>query len=386
LYSSGTTGLPKPIVHSHGGIVLEHLKAIALHCDLGPGDRFFWFTTTGWMMWNFLLGGLLVGSTAVLYDGSPAANDMTVLWRLAEQAGVTMFGASAAYVAACMKAGVEPARFDLSALRAFGSTGSPLPEEGFDWIYAHVKRDLWLVSLSGGTDVCTAFVGGCPLWPVYRGEIQARCLGADVQALDEDGAVLHDAVGELVVRQPMPSMPVFFWNDADMRRYRESYFEQYPGLWRHGDWVRVTPREGLVIYGRSDSTINRYGVRIGTSELYRAIEAVPDVLDSLIVDLEMLGRASYLPLFVVLREGVTLDQAIRQKINDAIRRALSARQVPDEIFQIAEVPRTLNGKKMEVPVRKILLGIPVERAAAPGSMANPAALHFFVALSARLGR
>jgi acetoacetyl-CoA synthetase len=386
LYSSGTTGLPKPIVHSQGGIVLEHLKSIALHCDLGPGDRFFWFTTTGWMMWNFLLGGLLAGSSVVLYDGSPAAENMAVLWQLAERAGVTLFGASAAYVAACMKSGVEPARFDLSALRTIGSTGSPLPEEGFDWIYAHVKRDVWLVSLSGGTDVCTAFVGGCPLWPVYRGEIQARCLGADVQALDEQGALLHDAVGELVLRQPMPSMPVFFWNDAGMRRYRESYFEHYPGLWRHGDWVRITPRDGLVIYGRSDSTINRHGVRVGTSELYRAIEAVPDVLDSLIVDLESLGRASYLPLFVVLREGVTLDDALKQRINDAIRLALSARQIPDEIFQIAEVPRTLNGKKMEVPVRKILLGVSLERAATPGSMANPAALDYFVALAARLRR
>ncbi len=386
LYSSGTTGLPKPIVHSHGGIVLEHLKAIALHCDLGPGDRFFWFTTTGWMMWNFLLGGLLTGCAAVLYDGSPALDNMGVLWRLVERAGVTMFGVSAAYVAACMKAGIEPARLGLSAMRAIGSTGSPLPEEGFDWIYARVKPDVWLVSLSGGTDVCTAFVGGCPLRPVYRGEIQARCLGADVQALDEQGAALHDAVGELVVRQPMPSMPVFFWNDADMRRYRESYFEHYPGLWRHGDWVRITPRDGLVIYGRSDSTINRHGVRVGTSELYRAIEAVPEVLDSLIVDLESLGQPSYLPLFVVLREGVALDDALKQRINEAIRRALSARQIPDEIIQVAEVPRTLNGKKMEVPVRNILLGVPAERAATPGSMANPAALDFFVALAGRRKR
>jgi acetoacetyl-CoA synthetase len=380
LYSSGTTGLPKPIVQSHGGIALEHLKAIALHCDLKPGDRFFWFTTTGWMMWNFLLGGLLSGVTAVLYDGSPGAEDMRVLWRLAAEARVTLFGVSAAYVAACMKSTVQPSEFDLSALRAVGSTGSPLSEEGFDWLYDNVKRDLWLVSLSGGTDVCTAFVGGNPLRPVYRGEIQCRCLGCDVQAFDDAGQPLSDAVGELVVTQPMPSMPIHFWNDPDHRRYRESYFEHYPGVWRHGDWVRITPRDGLVIYGRSDATINRHGVRVGTSEIYRAVEAVPDVLDALIVDLEMLNRPSFMPLFVVLRDGASLDDALVAKIKRAIRDALSARQVPDAIIQIEAVPRTLNGKKLEVPVKKILLGAPIEQAVTLGSVANPAALAAFAAM------
>jgi acetoacetyl-CoA synthetase len=384
LYSSGTTGLPKPIVQSHGGIVLEHLKATALHCELGPGSRFFWFTTTGWMMWNFLVGGLLSGAAAVLYDGSPGIDEMRVLWRLAEQAGVTMFGTSAAYVAACIKSGVRPAEFDLSALRAIGSTGSPLPEEGFEWLYGHVKQDLWLVSMSGGTDVCTAFVGGCVLWPVYRGEIQCRCLGADIHAFDESGQPLIDAVGELVLCQPMPSMPVYFWNDDGMQRYRESYFEHYEGIWRHGDWVRITPRNGLVIYGRSDSTINRQGVRIGTSEIYRAVESVPEVVDSLVIDLEMLGRASLMPLFVVLQEGIVLDDALRDRIRAQIRARLSARQLPDVIEQIGEVPRTLNGKKMEVPVKKILLGAPAERAATLGSMANPAALDFFVHYAAHI--
>jgi acetoacetyl-CoA synthetase len=386
LYSSGTTGLPKPIVQGHGGILLEHLKSLALHCDVRPGDRFFWFTTTGWMMWNFLVGSLLAGATAVLYDGSPGWPDMGALWSFAEQAEVTFLGTSAAYVTACQKAGIEPAAaVDLRRLKGLGSTGSPLTAEGFEWIYTHVKRDLWLVSLSGGTDVCTAFVGGCPLLPVYAGEIQCRCLGAAVYAFDEGGHPLIEQVGELVLTTPMPSMPLFFWNDPDGARYHESYFELYDGIWRHGDWCKITARGGVVIYGRSDATINRMGIRMGTSELYRVIEAIPEVLDSMVVDMEGLGGRPYMPLFVVLRPGVALDEALARRIKGAIRDALSPRHVPDDVFAIPEIPRTLSGKKMELPVKKILLGAEARKVANPDAMANPATLAYFEQLAGRLG-
>jgi acetoacetyl-CoA synthetase len=386
LYSSGTTGLPKPIVQGHGGILLEHLKSLALHLDLGPGDCFFWFTTTGWMMWNFLVGGLLVGSTVLLYDGSPAWPDLGALWAFAERAGATFFGASAAYIGACIKAGITPgATYDLSRLVGLGSTGSPLTFEGFGWVYERIKRDLWLASISGGTDVCTAFVGGCPLLPVYAGEIQCRCLGCAIYAFDEQGRPVQDQVGELVIAEPLPSMPLYFWNDPDGRRYRESYFEQYDGIWRHGDWCKITERGGVIIYGRSDATINRMGIRMGTSELYRAVEDIPEILDSLVVDLEGLGRASYMPLFVVLAPGTALDDALTQRIKGKIRALLSPRHVPDEIFAIADVPRTLSGKKMELPVKKILLGASPERAANPDSMSNPQSLAFFVEMAGRLG-
>jgi acetoacetyl-CoA synthetase len=384
LYSSGTTGLPKPIVQGQGGILLEHLKAVGLHTDLGPRDRFFWFTTTGWMMWNFLVGGLLVGSTIVLYDGSPGWPDMGALWQFAEAGGITFFGASAAYLVACGKSGVAPGvMFDLSRLRGIGSTGSPLPAEGFGWVYQHVGRDIWLASISGGTDLCTAFVGGCVLLPVHAGEIQCRCLGAAVATFDEHGQPVEDEVGELVLTKPMPSMPLFLWGD-DGTRLRESYFETFPGVWRHGDWAKITARGSLVIYGRSDSTINRQGVRMGTSEMYRVVEALPEVLDSLVIDLEGLGGAPYMALFVVLREGEALDEALAARIRAAVRQALSPRHIPDDIFAIGEVPRTLNGKKLEVPVKKILRGIPVERAANPDALANPRALDFFVDLAPRL--
>jgi acetoacetyl-CoA synthetase len=385
LYSSGTTGLPKPIVQSQGGILLEHLKSISLHMDIKPEDRFFWFSTTGWMMWNFLVGGLLVGCTILLYDGSPGWPDLGRLWEFAQNTGMTCFGTSAAYIAACMKAGITPsASYDLSRLKSMGSTGSPLPPEGFQWVYDQIKPDLWLISTSGGTDVCTSFVTGCPLLPVYRGEIQCRALGDDVQAWDEQGQPVLDQVGELVVTQPMPSMPLYFWNDPDHKRYRESYFEMFPGVWRHGDWVKITSRDSLVIYGRSDSTINRQGVRMGTSEIYRTVEDIPEVLDSLVIDLEGLGGASYMPLFVVLKPGVELNDELKTRINTRIRSSLSPRHVPNDIFVIPEIPRTLSGKKLEVPVKKIMKGVPIEKAANPDSMSNPHVLRYFVDLAAQL--
>ncbi|MDW8145012.1 MAG: acetoacetate--CoA ligase [Roseiflexaceae bacterium] len=387
LYSSGTTGLPKPIVQGHGGILLEHLKSLALHLDLRPQDRFFWFTTTGWMMWNFLVSGLLVGSTLLLYDGSPAWPDMNALWRFAADAGMTLFGTSAAYLTACRKADITPGEtFDLTHLRTMGSTGSPLPVEGFAWVYQRVKRDLWLVSLSGGTDVCTAFVGGCPLLPVTAGEIQCRCLGARVEVFDEQGRSIVGDVGELVVTAPLPSMPLFFWGDADGSRYRSSYFDMYPGVWRHGDWVKLTERGTLVIYGRSNSTINRHGVRMGTSEMYRAVEGVAEVRDSLVIDLENPDGTARMYLFVALEPGVTLDDALKERIRAQIRTVLSPRHVPDDIIAIPDVPRTLNGKKLEVPIKKILRGVPPEKAANRDAMANPETLDAFVELAARLQR
>ena len=384
LYSSGTTGLPKAIVQGHGGILLEQLKKLNLHVDAQPGDRVFWFTTTGWMMWNFLVGVLLTPASIVLYDGNPGHPDMGVLWDLAERAGVTCFGTSASYIAACMKDGVEPGDGrDLSRLRAVGSTGSPLSPEGFEWIYEHVGRDTWLFSTSGGTDVCTAFVGGVPILPVYRGELQGRALGGAVEAFDEDGKSVIDEVGELVITEPMPSMPVFFWGDEDGSRYRESYFDMYPGIWRHGDWIEITSRGTAIIYGRSDSTINRPGVRMGTSEIYRAVQAVPEILDALVVDVPREGTEGWMPLFVVLREGAELDDDLKKEIKRASARRCSPRHVPNEIYAIAEVPRTLSGKVLEVPVKRILMGEDPDKAASRDSLANPASLDYFVELAAR---
>jgi acetoacetyl-CoA synthetase len=385
LYSSGTTGLPKAIVQGQGGILLEHLKKLNLHVDAHPGDRLFWFTTTGWMMWNFLVSGLLTKAAIVLYDGSPGHPDMGVLWDLAERAGVTTFGTSASYIAACMKDGVEPgAGRDLSRLGAVGSTGSPLSPEGFDWIYEHVGADTWLFSTSGGTDLCTAFVGGVALLPVYRGELQGRALGAAVEAWDEDGNAVVDAVGELVVTAPMPSMPVYFWGDAGGSRYRASYFEQYPGIWRHGDWIEITSRGTAVIYGRSDSTINRSGIRMGTSEIYRAVLSIDSIVDALVVDIPRPGTEGWMPLFVVLREGVELDGELPKEIARRVRERCSPRHVPDEVFEIAEVPRTLSGKVLEVPVKRILMGTPAEKAVSRDSLANPAALDYFTEMAGRL--
>jgi len=382
LYSSGTTGLPKPIVHGQGGILLEELKQMNLHVDAQAGDRVFWFSTTGWMMWNFLVGVLLTDAAIVLFDGNPGYPDLSVLWQLAERTRMTCFGTSPAFIASCMKASVEPgAGRDLSALRAVGSTGSPLSPEGFGWIYDQLGADTWLFSTSGGTDLCTAFVVGVPTLPVYMGELQARALGANVQAWDPAGQSLVDEVGELVITGPMPSMPIYFWGDDDGSRFRASYFEQYPGVWRHGDWIKITSRGTAIIYGRSDSTINRGGVRMGTSEIYRAVLASPEVVDALVVDVPRPGTDGWMPLFVVLGEGDSLTDELVAQIRRRIREDCSPRHVPDEIRQIPEVPRTLSGKVLEVPVKRILTGTPPEQAASRESLANPQALDYFVALA-----
>ncbi len=382
LYSSGTTGLPKAIVQGHGGILLEHLKSISLELDIKTGDRFFWFTTTGWMMWNLVIGGLLVGATVLMYDGSPGYPDIGTLWKFAEDTGMTLFGTSAGYIASCMKAGITPGKtYNLNKIREIGSTGSPLPPEGFHWIYENVKSDVWLASMSGGTDVCSGFVGGSILLPVYEGEIQGRGLGSKVESFDEQGQPLIDEVGELVITEPMPSMPLFFWNDEGGKRYLDSYFEMYPGIWRHGDWLRITPTGSVVIYGRSDSTINRMGIRMGSSEIYRIVEGFPEILDSLIVGVELPGGKYYMPLFVVLRDGVVLDDSLKARIKEQLKRNVSPHHVPDEILQIAEVPRTLSGKKLEVPVKKLFLGMPIEKAVSVDAMANPQSIEYFIDLA-----
>ncbi|HEX9057589.1 MAG TPA: acetoacetate--CoA ligase [Ktedonobacterales bacterium] len=386
LYSSGTTGLPKAIVQGHGGILLEHLKIAGLHHDLTPTSHFFWFSTTGWMMWNFLVGGLLVGSTILLYDGSPVYPDPDALWAFAAETGMTVFGTSAPYLMSCQRAGMTPGTsHDLSKLVSVGSTGAPLPPETFAWTYEQVKRDLWLASVSGGTDVCTAFLAGCPLLPVRAGELQCRALGAKVEAFDESGHPTIDELGELVITEPMPSMPLYFWNDPDGKRYRESYFDVFPGVWRHGDWIKITPHGSAHIYGRSDSTLNRQGVRMGTSEIYRVVEAVPEIEDSLVLGIELTGGRYYMPLFLVLRDGVTLDDALVATVKQRIREALSPRHIPDDVVQAPAVPRTLNGKKLEVPIKKLFLGVPAEKAFNPGSVANPQVVEFYVDFARRWG-
>lgn len=385
VYSSGTTGMPKAMVHGHGGIVLTHLKTMQLQHDVRAGDRFMFLGSTGWIVWNLMVGGLLSGATVVLYDGNPSYPDTQSLWQFIDEFGITHFGCGAAFLIQCKKDNLKPgAQADFRSLRSINSTGSPLPLDAYEWVYENIKKDLWLASISGGTDIASGFVACTPILPVNAGEIQCAELGVAAYAFNDEGRAVIDEVGELVITKPMPSMPLYFWNDTDNKRYLESYFDTFPGYWRHGDWIRFTPRGTSVIYGRSDTTINRHGIRMGTAEIYRVVEELPEIRDSLVVDLEYLGRPSYMPLFVVLADGVELDEALVNRIKEQIRSKASARHVPNEVLAVTEIPRTLSGKKMELPVRKLLLGASADKVASPDAMSNPQSLEWYVQFARRL--
>jgi len=381
LYSSGTTGPPKAIVHGHGNILLEHLKLLNIHYNLNYGKKFFWYTTTGWMMWNVLLSSIGTGASAIAYDGSATYPDPDSLWKLTDEIGISFFGTSAAFLTYCMKEQLDIiGKYNLKNLYAIGSTGSPLPPEAFRYVYDKVKSDVWLASISGGTDVCTAFLGGCPTRPVYEGELQCINLGADIHSYDDHGNDLINETGELVITKPYISMPVFLWNDSNYSRYIETYLSKYPGIWNHGDWIIITERETAIILGRSDSTLKRRGIRIGTAEIYRVVENIPEVKESLIIGVELEGGDYYMPLFVVTK-GEVDPEKLRNKIVETIKKELSPRHIPDEIIYVKDIPKTINGKKMEVPIKKLFMGISPDKALNRSSMANPSSLDEYIEIA-----